>query len=361
MEENNNNEPPSNGGTATREYHGMGIHDIFAEEIAPAEEILNVEVNNSDFGNGAAAAGGDPFSVDELDTEELKDDEKKTEPKKDDKKSGDRKGKDDHTGQPDAPGEKTGAAVKLLNPEVPILFFDMMAKRVGRMAKPECPDYFRFAKEDADDFKTLLKFTIEEENLERIPSKWLLLTGLGFWGFAKWYAWDKPHLWNQDTKAINGDEQKSEAPKDAEAYAEYIRAKAKEDAENGNKDLRVQFQSAMEMNARLHLQMKNLMDIISGSVPGANVHNMNGHGAAEEIPFTEIPPERYMPGGEHMYDMEAIDFSEGGCIVDKTKAGLKGFAKDGRKDGKPSKRDDEIKTHFQKYHAWKKTHIKIAS
>lgn len=340
MEENNNSNPHEEKKPETNTEES--IAQVFAEDVIALEEIEASEVDESDF-SGAKKEDPENPSAENKSTEEKKDTEqpKETAEKK---KSPEAEKKVD---------EKNAVVRKMFNPDTALLMFDILAKRGGRMATPDRPDYFRMSDEDRTDFSTLIRLTAEEEDWSAIPTKYLLSIAGAFWVFGKVYKWNKPHLWDEKEMGNKFVKKGNEKEVADAAVSEYIREKAKADSESGNKELKEMVRGLADQAAQQNKNIQNLLSIIQGNIPGAdNIDSTNIH----DTPFTEIPPEKILDG----YDMDIIEFTENGALIDASKAGLSGFTMEGMKMGRPTNRDREIWSHFKQYHAWKAKHLKVA-
>jgi hypothetical protein len=236
-----------------------------------------------------------------------------------------------------AASDKDAAVKRLFKPETVMLFYNMVARKVGAIAKPEYPEIVQLNEQDQKDIGILLGETAEEENWERVPAKWLLLIMVAMKGFEIYFIWNKQHLWPKNKG-------KGAADPDKDQQLAYVRERAKIDAEL---DLKRYQETITRLEALIEKQGKQiemLTQKFAGSVP-KNENNI------QEVSFEEIPA-RHFRG----YDMEIISFKDTGVITDPTKAGLDGYDEKGMKIGRPLAEHKEVFEHFKRYEKFKKNY-----
>lgn len=278
------------------------ITQVIDEEVVISDVEENTNIVENDFED----------AVDESDNVTVETDKKdpvKTDPAPKGTKDNPLRQED-----PDAKN-KQGAITRLMKPGVVMHVFNSFAGRTGKLINKNNPDFLKFDREDKEDIEILLTETVAEENWTGFPTKYLLLGMVALILVAKIFSWNKvPTAKIENTgTSESGDHDK----------------KLQQLMQNFEK-LEAQQKLIQEQNDLLRALLDKQ---ISGKSIGQKTSNESG------------PPSKMYKG----YDLSKISFTEKGAIIDPAKAGQQGYTDQGKKQGIPSKEEQDVKKQWHLY------------
>lgn len=273
--------------------------NIIDEEVVRNDVEQNTKINNSDFGDPGLAdkKEADP----EKDIEEEEDPAPAEAPKK------------------PAPAvviddPKNRAVSRLMNTNTILTFYNVVAGRIGKTVNEKNPDCLKFDGEDTEDIGIILKDTVEEENWSRFPSKWMLLIVVVLIVIGKIFSWNKKPV--VKTLGAGGD------PLDLDDIKKQLAG------------MQEQFNQVSQTLAAFKEQNDLLKTILDKNLLSAG----------------DTKKTITKPGIYKGHDLSNPNlFTQNGAIIDHTKAGEKGYTKNGAKMGIPSAEENDIYKHWKYY------------
>lgn len=312
---------------------GDQIENVLSEDAEKFEHQQNTEVNQDDF------------KVEDFNTpvEEKKEEEKppieekKPEPVAENKEEKKEEPKPEEKKLTKEEEKKNEVVARLMKPDTLIAFGDILLVRIGGLLTPDKPrEYWALTAQDKKDLTYLLGETIKEENWTHIPTKYMLFFLIVLILGGKALNMNKPYK-------KSGDQKEPEEKKSAKENYDNIVAERKQ------KQMNEKLDQANKRNQELEKEISNLRNLL------------NKKQDAGFTPYEEIKDvERYYKpkGSKTTYDLETMQFTPRGAVIEPENAGKKGYTKEGARMGIPSYEMQDVFAKWKEYQAIKRGKLK---